>query len=371
MDKTIGPSVVIHINRLIKNYDQIKKKLSRSNLMIVVKANAYGHGGIACANALEKHGCKSFAVFSISEGIQLRDAGITSDILIFSKFNNSYLELAIKHNLILNISNIKDLIDLKAFSKKNKKSPRFHMKFDTGMTRLGLNIDEANEAFKILSKNNELKYEGLYSHFATADEGDLSFAYKQVEKFKDILNKAELFGLQFKTIHFSNSGAVLNIDQKDFNLIRVGMLIYGAYPSNEVPKDIDLQPVMEFKAPIVEVRRVDKGTQISYGGVYKTEKESNIGVVQCGFADGIPRPWYKNGFVGYKGKNYKIAGRICMDQFMVNFEDDVPSQGDEVLIFGSNDYNSISMETIAEEIESTPYVIATGINGRTEFFYQN
>ena len=366
----IGPKVVIHIDRLIKNYDQIKNKLGRSNLMVVVKANAYGHGSVRCASALEKHGCNSFAVFSIEEGIELRDAGIKSDILIFSKLDTSYLELAVKNNFILNISNLKDFDILKRFSSKNKNTPRFHVKFDTGMTRLGLNINEADRAFKILSQNDELKCEGLYSHFATADEGELSFAHEQASKFKRILKKAYSFGLEFKSVHFSNSGAVLNLDQNDFDVIRVGMLIYGAFPSNEVPKDIEILPVMEFVAPIVEVRRVEKGTQISYGGVYKTEKESNIGVIQCGFADGIPRPWYKNGFVSYKGKHYKIAGRICMDQFMVNFEDDLPKQGGEVLIFGSNDFDSISMETIAEEIESTPYVIATGINGRTKLSYR-
>ena len=365
------PNIVIHVDRLIKNYDQIKKKLGRSNLMVVVKANAYGHGSVECATALEKHGCKSFAVFSIFEGIELRNAGIKSDILIFSKLNTSYLDLALDHNLILNMSNLEDLYVIKRFSKQNENSPRFHVKFDTGMTRLGLNINEADDAFKILSQNYELKCEGIYSHFATADEGDLSFAYEQVGKFKEILNKANSFDLQFKTVHFSNSGAALNLDQGDFNLVRIGMLVYGAFPSNEVPRNIEVLPVMEFKAPIVEVRRVEKGTQISYGGVYKTKAKSNIGVVQCGFADGIPRSWYKNGFVGYEGKNYKIAGRICMDQFMVNFEDDLPNIGDEVLIFGSNDYNSISMETIAEEIDSTPYVIATGINGRTKRYFHN
>ena len=127
------------------------------------------------------------------------------------------------------------------------------------MTRLGLNLDEAEKAFEILHESNELNYEGLYSHFATADEGDLSYAYEQVKKFKEILIKADSFGLNFKTIHFSNSGAVLNLNQDDFNLVRVGMLIYGAYPSREVPKDISISPVMEFKAPIVEVRRVKRG----------------------------------------------------------------------------------------------------------------
>ena len=126
---------------------------------------------------------------------------------------------------------------------------------------------------------------------------------------------------------------------------------------------------MEYVASLVEVRKVKKDTHVSYGGVYKTPNDCTIGVVQCGFADGILRDWYDQGFVRYKGKTYKIAGRICMDQFMVNFEDDLPNQGDEVLIFGSNDFNSISMETIAEEIESTPYVIATGINGRTKLSF--
>ena len=365
----IGPKAVIHLDRLIKNYDLIRKKLRRSHLMVVVKANAYGHGSVECAKTLEKHGCKSFAVFSISEGIELRDAGINADILIFSKINISHLELAIKYNLILNVSNLGDLDTLKMYIKKSGESPRFHIKFDTGMTRLGLNIHEVDKAFEVLRQSNELNYEGLYSHFATADEGDLSFAYEQVNKFKEILRKASSYKLNFKCIHFSNSGAVLNLNQDDFNLIRVGMLVYGAYPSSEVPKDLRVLPVMEFKAPIVDVRRVNKGTHISYGGVYKTDKESNIGVVQCGFADGLPRSWYKNGFVGYKGKNYKIAGRICMDQFMVNFEDDFPDEGDEVLIFGSNNFNSISMENIAKAIDSTPYVIATGIKGRTELLF--
>ncbi len=365
----IGPKAIIHIDRLISNYDLLKRKMQRTHLMVVVKANAYGHGSVECAKALEKHGCKSFAVFSIAEAVELRDAGINADILVFSKLNASYLNLAIDYNLILNASSLGDLRTLKGFLKNQSISPRFHVKFDTGMTRLGINIYEADEAFKVLQDCVALKYEGLYSHFATADEGDLSYAYKQVDKFKEILLKASTYELNFKTIHFSNSGAVLNLNQDDFNLIRVGMLVYGAYPSNEVPRDVAILPVMEFKAPIVDIRRVKKGTHVSYGGVYRTEQDSNIGVVQCGFADGIPRSWHKNGFIGYNGRNYKIAGRICMDQFMVNFEDDLPNEGDEVLIFGSNDFNSISMETIAEEIESTPYVIATGIKGRTKLLF--
>ena len=154
----IGPKAVIHLDRLIKNYDQIRKKLQVSHLMVVVKANAYGHGSVECAKALEEHGCESFAVFSITEAIELRDAGIKGDILIFSKLNHSYLDLATKHNITLNISNLDDLEIVKRFSKKHNTSPRFHVKFDTGMTRLGLNLDEAEKAFEILHESDELNY---------------------------------------------------------------------------------------------------------------------------------------------------------------------------------------------------------------------
>ena len=367
----LGPKVVIHIDRLLANYDLIKNQLNQNRLMVVVKANAYGHGSVECARALEKHGCDSFAVFSVLEGIELRKNGIDSDILVFSKINDSYLNQANKYRLTLNASNLLDINLLESFRIKNGKSPQFHLKFDTGMTRLGINPSEAKKAFESISKELQRYCIGIYSHFATADEGDLTYAHEQLSKFNKILSIAKSTGIHFETIHFSNSGAALNIDQDEFDQVRVGMLIYGAFPSNEVPMDIPILPVMEFRAPIVEVRNVDKDTQISYGGVYKTVAKSNIGVIQCGFADGIPRLWHQKGYVSYNGKQYKIAGRICMDQFMVNFENDTPRLGEEVLIFGSNNTDNIRMETIAETIDSTPYVIATDIKGRTQREYKS
>ena len=365
-----GPVAVIHLDRLLKNYDLIKNHLNQKRIMVVVKANAYGHGSVECAKALEKHGCDSFAVFSVEEGVELRENGINSDILVFSKMSNSSLKLSNKYELIINASSLSDINLLERFRKKNGKSPEFHLKFDTGMTRLGFDPRDAQKVFELI-KNTKLSCQGLYSHFATADEGDLSYAFDQLSKFKKIKKIADSFDLSFKTVHFSNSGAILNIDQSDFDQVRVGMLAYGAFPSDEVPMDIPILPVMEFKAPIVEVREVKKGTHISYGGVYITESKSNIGVIQCGFADGIPRSWYSSGYVSYNGKKYKIAGRICMDQFMVNFENDLPELGDEVLIFGSDKINTITMETIADTIDSTPYVIATDIKGRTLRKYKN
>jgi len=222
-----------------------------------------------------------------------------------------------------------------------------------------------------LNVNPEIDCEGIYSHFATADEGDLSYAYEQESKFNSVLENARNRGYTFKYVHFSNSGAALNMDQTNYNIVRIGMLLYGAFPSDEVPMDLNLRPVMEFKAPIVAVRNVSKGTQISYGGVYQSGTNTNIGVIQCGFADGFPRPWYESGYISYRGNKFKIAGRICMDQFMVDFKDTFPTEGEEVLLIGENGKDSIRMETIAENIQLTPYVIATAIGGRTQRIYQD
>jgi len=140
--------------------------------------------------------------------------------------------------------------------------------------------------------------------------------------------------------------------------------------SNEVPKKFPLQPVLEFKAPIIDLRKVNPGTRVSYGGLYKVEKKSNIGIIQCGFADGFPRPWYEKGFVSYMGNDFRIAGRVCMDQFMVDFRNYEPNIGDDVLIFGSNSNDEILVETICKEINTSPYVVITALKGRTEWSFQ-
>ena len=362
----IGPKAIIHIDRLLSNYDRLKSHLNQKRIMAVVKADAYGHGSVQCARALENHGCDSFAVFSFSEALELRRGGVVSDILIFSKTQQEYIEPALQNNLTLNASSLSDIAILDSYKLSNGSIPNFHVKFDTGMTRLGISSKDAATAFENIKKNIEAECKGLYSHYATADEGDLSFANHQLSIFNEVTEIAVNKGVSFDTIHFSNSGATINLNQSKFDQVRIGMLLYGAFPSNEVSKNLSIEPVMEYVASLVEVRRVKMDTPVSYGGVYKTPNDCTIGVVQCGFADGIPREWYDQGFVGYKGKTYKIAGRICMDQFMVNFEDDSPKIGDEVLLFGKNESCEISMENIADTLNSTPYVIATGIKGRTQ-----
>ena len=365
----IGPKAIIHLDRLIHNYQLVKEKVGNKQIMAFVKANAYGHGAVQVANALESVGADWFGVFTPEEAIELRKGGVSGNIMVFCRFQSEFLEKANEWDLILNISSEDDLNELITFHGEMNSSPRFHIKIDTGMTRLGLPIDSVSSFFNLLKKNSHLNYEGIYSHFATADEGDLNYANFQLEQFKGVLDTAGEMDLSFQHIHFSNSGSVLNLPESYFTMVRVGLLLYGAFPSNEVPKELPIKPVMEFKAPVVNLREVKKGTLVSYGGVWSAPQDTIIGVVQVGFADGFPRPWYGEGSVSLKGELYKIAGRVCMDQLTIDFFNANVQCGDEVLLFGENKTDSILVENIAESIGSTPYVLFTAIRGRTEHIF--
>ena len=370
-DKIIGPKAYINLDRCRSNLLSIQKLVGDKKLLCVVKANGYGHGSVQIAKSIANIKNIQFAVFSIDEALELRNAKIKNKILVFSKLQKKNIELAYEENIILNISSFDDIEHIESFYLKNKVSPKYHLKFDTGMTRLGFVPDDAEAIYMRLSKSLHPYIEGVYTHFATADEGDLSYAEKQLNDFKTVIEKVENFGMKFKFIHCSNSGAVLNLEESYFNMIRVGMLLYGALPSNEVSDSIGIKPVMSFCGSIVNVREVKKYTPVSYGGVYKTGSDTNIAVIQTGFADGFPRPWFENGYVIYNGQKFKIAGRVCMDQLMIDFGNVVPELGDDVLFFGDNQIGHLSVEIIADQINSTPYVLFTAIGGRTRLIYIN
>ena len=362
----IGPKAIIHLDRLIHNYREIKKHIGNIPLMTVVKANSYGHGAVPIAQALQKEGVKYFAVFTFEEAVELRNNGITVDILVFGRMSREFVEEAADLKITLNLSQREDIEILQELFLKTHKRPKVHLKIDTGMTRLGVSYEDARSILDELMYSPEIDCEGIYSHFATADEGDPSYAQWQLNRFNQVLEIADEMEFPLEYRHFSNSGAILNLPETKFNMMRVGMLLYGAYPSDEVPQVLDLQPVMEFVAPIVTVRKVPKGTFISYGGKYKTERDTNIGVIQCGFADGFPRPWYVDGHIMYKRDKYKIAGRVCMDQLTVDFGDVIPDVGDNVLIMGVGENGELRAEEIGLAIGSTTYVLFTSIGGRTE-----
>ena len=287
-----------------------------------------------------------FAVFTFNEALELRDAGITEDVLVFCRPTKQMLEIAYEKNITLNLCDPDDI----SLFREAKHSPKFHLKVDTGMTRLGVSFDEAHGIIETI-KNEKLNCHGIYSHYATADEGDLHYAEYQLGQFNQLLDYIKKINLAVQFVHFSNSGTVINMPHSSYNLVRVGLLLYGSFPSDEVPRELPIKPVMEFKGPVVSLRKVKAGTKVSYGGVWESKKDTVIGVIQTGFADGFPREWYLNGFISFKGSKYSIAGRACMDQFMVDFGDADVKVGDEVLIFGQNNLDKILVDDIAKDIE--------------------
>jgi len=364
-----SPVAEIHLDRLVRNYEKVQAQVGDTQVMPVVKADGYGHGAVPVTQALEKAGASFFGVFTMEEALELRRAGVEGKILTFECLNGDVLESALKKDITLNVSWHDQIELLSDFAVSEGNCPKVHLKVDTGMTRLGVLMDEVEKILDEFKSRPEIRLEGIYSHYSTSDEGDKSYADLQTERFTRVATLAEAAGLKTKYFHISNSGSVLDMSQSYFNLVRVGMILYGAYPSDETPESINLEPVMNFMGPIVQLKRVKAGTPVSYGSDYAPDSDAYIAVVQAGFADGMPRNWFKKGYVGYRGRNYPIAGRVCMDQFMVNFGDDEPAIGDHVLIFGDDGESRILIEEIARATDLTPYVLMTAIGGRTRRIY--
>ena len=364
-----NPKAIVHLDRLDRNYKILSNSVNGKRIMAVVKANAYGHGAIECSKTLEDQGCDFFSVFTVEEAKELRNAGLKSDILILSKLEKESIQAAIDNDLIVNISSIDDLDSIISFLEKNGLSPRFHMKIETGMNRLGFDLSDISFSIGKLLDYKNLNCEGIYTHYATSDEGDLSYAHLQRKRFEQALEIANEMGYTFKYKHISNSGGLLNELSSNTNLLRLGILLYGIYPSKDVEKKYVLEPVLEFKAPIVDYRKTQKGAMVSYGGLYTTKKDTTIGIIQCGFADGFPRPWFEKGYVFYNGKSFKIAGRVCMDQFMVNTNLQKIPVGEEAVILGQMGNQSITAEEMASELGTIPYEILTGLNQRIPRVY--
>lgn len=366
-----NPIVEIYLGRLVHNYKLIKDRVGNAEVLAVVKADGYGHGAVPVSQALEKVGVNYFGVFSIGEALELRNAAIKGEIIMFERLTREAVPLAVEHAITVNVSWFGDLDLFEEISKKGGPLPKYHIKVDTGMTRLGIPHDEvASVTDRILDTTGQ-QPEGIYTHLSTSDEGDLSFAYEQKTLFEDSVD--QIRGICSPNwIHIANSGALVNMPDSFYNMVRVGMLFYGAKPSEEMINPLSIEPVMNFKGKIVLVRSVEAGTPISYGALYRPETNITLGVVQVGFADGMPRPWFERGFVGWKGGRYKIAGRICMDQFMVDFGDSEPSEGDTVLIWGKDDENAIPVEEISKDIGLNPYTLFTAMSGkRIERIYLN
>ncbi|MEA1945688.1 MAG: alanine racemase [Thermodesulfobacteriota bacterium] len=355
-----------------------------ADLMAVVKANAYGHGVIEVTRKALENGTDSMGVARIEEGIELRKAGFNEPVLIFGYTPPALAHKLIAFDLTQTVWSYKTAQALSDVAVSSNKQIKVHLKVDTGMGRLGLLPDcrrpPATDRNLIINAIREaesisslagLKLEGVYTHFATADSSDKSYAGKQFEIFVGFLNELRRAGMNPPFCHAANSAAIIDMPETHLDMVRAGIAIYGLYPSDEVNKRrIALKPAMTLKSKVVHLKKVPPGFKVSYGSTYQTPEPTTIASIPVGYADGFNRLLSSRGHMLVRGRRAPIVGRVCMDQTMldVGHIPDVDLE-DEVVIFGRQEDESITVDEIAATLNTINYEIVSALTARVPIIY--
>lgn len=360
----------IDLNRLEHNFNSVRNKLS-SNVKVlgVIKANAYGHGAVEIGRFLDDK-CDFFGVACIEEAIELKRSGIKTPILILGRVFPFDIEAAVKYDIRIPIFSYADAVALSEEAVKQNKSVPFHFCIDTGMSRIGFQVNEESaDICKRITELPNIFAEGLFSHFATADEADLSKAVEQRNKYKSFCDMLGDRGIEIPIKHLNNSAGIMNFDEY-FDMCRMGIITYGLYPSEEVDKSLlDIEPIMSWYTKISHIKVLEPEREISYGGTYKTDKPTKVATIPIGYADAFPRCLSNKGKVIINGKYAKILGRVCMDQFMVDVSDIDCNVNDEVVIVGTQKDAHISMEELSNSAYSFNYELPCRIPARVNRVY--
>lgn len=362
----------INLDNLANNIREVRRVTNEGTLITaVIKANAYGHGSIEAAKVFLKNGADRLAVATLSEAIELRRVNIDVPILILGSIPRNQYNLALKHDITLTIYNYEDAKVLSEILEASGKTLNIHIKIDSGMGRIGfLPTDESISDIIRISKLPNINIEGIFTHFATADEKNKEYTRLQYERFSTVVNKLEERGLFIPIKHVSNSAAIIDLPEYNLDMVRAGIVLYGYYPSNEVNKDrINLKPAMTLKAKISNLKTVSKGTGISYGQIFVAERESKIATIPIGYADGFTRLLSSKAEVLLNGRRAPIVGRICMDQCMLDVtEIEDVNIGDEVVVFGYGD-GCPDADEIAEKLDTISYEVLCAVGRRVPRVY--
>ncbi len=372
MNKLHRPTVaLIDLDAITNNINFIKSKLqNRANIMTVVKADAYGHGAISIVKHLQSIGINHFAVAFLDEAIQLRKAGILDPILVLGSTPITSIDEAFKYDITLTVFTKKMVEQIDEIGKSYKKKLKIHIKVDTGMGRIGVFPEEAEEFLIYIKDKHWIEIEGIFTHFATADERDKAFTLKQYELFKKMMDRL-LAIHEIPLQHLSNSAASIDLPELEQNMVRLGISLYGLFPSDEVNVTREeLTPVMTLKTEIIFLKEIRAGQTVSYGATYIADKNTLVATLPIGYADGLPRKLSNKGSVLIHGKRAPIIGRVCMDQIMIDVTH-IPSVeiGDEVVIFGSQSGDFISLNELAGHADTINYELATLIGKRVPRIY--
>lgn len=354
----------ISLDNIGYNLKEIKKTLPENmKVCCVVKANAYGCGAVEVCKYLEKKEIDFFAVARIEEALELRKDNIKLPILSLGYTDLSFVKVAIENDISLTVYDVNYAKEVNQIAKNLNRTAKIHIKLDTGMSRLGFIINDAVASIEKINKFSNLYIEGIFTHFAKADEEDKSETLSQLNKYQDVINKLNDLNINIPIKHVANSAAILDLNNDLFSMVRVGIILYGYYPSAEVKKDLKLKPCFKLKSSVTNVKVLDENVGISYGHTYKTEEKCKIVTISIGYADGFNRV-QDNPKVCINGKILRVVGKVCMDQCMAKAPIDMEiNVGDEVILI-DNDITELTLEENAARNHTINYEILCMVNRR-------
>ncbi|MCK4426957.1 MAG: alanine racemase [candidate division Zixibacteria bacterium] len=379
-NKLLRPAYLeVDLGALAYNIRNIKKRLGRDvELMVIVKADGYGHGAYEVAKLALENGAGSLGVAILEEGIQLREKGIKAPIANLFPEPPKRAEKVVEYGLDQIITDLEFVKRLSQEAKKQNKCPNIFIEIDTGLGRYGVPPQETIDLVKKIKRIGNVRLKGIFSQFSTADQRKKDFAFHQLSVFKKTLDELESLSnpakggisnhIPIKSI--ANSGAVLDIPASYFNHVRVGHLLYGLYPSLETSESIKVKPAMSLKSKVIFIKEVEKGTPISYGKTYIAKKKTKIATIPLGYADGYSWLLSNKGEVLIRGKRAKVVGRVCMDAFMVDVSG-IPEVklGDEVVVMGRQGNDEITAHDLGTWTNTFAYEIMTRMGKRLPVVY--
>lgn len=362
----------INLDNFRHNFREVKRLARGKKTFGVIKADGYGHGAVELARILLEENVDYFAVAVITEAIELRNNGFTNPIMILGYTPPTFAKQIVEYDITQAVFNYELAEAISAEAVKQNKTARIHIKIDTGMGRVGyLAGDTIVDEIKRISKLKNIHMEGIFAHFAVADEIDKRFSHVQIKKFQSVINRLRSEGIEFEIIHHANSAAIIDLPEAYFNAVRPGIMLYGYYPSYEVMKDrLTLKPVMTLKANIVHIKEVPENFPVSYGRKFYTQKPSRIATLPFGYADGYTRLLYGKAHVIANGRLVPVVGRICMDQCMIDVSDcGNLTVGDEVIVMGEQNGICNNADYIADLLGTINYEVLCMVSKRVPRVY--
>ncbi len=363
----------INLDNLKHNIREVKRVVKKDTLVAaVIKADGYGHGAAVIAKILLENGADRLAVATLTEAVELRNKGYKEvPLMVLGYTPEEQAQQVLEKNIIQTIYSIDQAEAFSRAAEAENGKIKVHLKLDTGMSRLGFSIDEGTiDEIKRIMALPGLMVEGIFTHFAVADEADKSFTQQQFEGFMHVVNQLERSGYKIPIKHVSNSAAIIDLPEMNLDMVRAGIMLYGLYPSPEVSHEaVKLKQVMELKARVSHVKQLPAECGVSYGLLYKTPHEGQIITLPIGYADGFTRMLTNKAEVIIKGKKIPVVGRICMDQCMADATGLEVKRGDEAILYSSSPDSGITVEDIAKKLNTINYEIVCMVGRRVPRIY--